>query len=46
MVGLMVKREARPAGQTSEQSVSVPTLSGAYPAATATAGPDDDPDGL
>jgi hypothetical protein len=42
----MVYKEARPAGQTSDPSVSVPTLSGAYPAATTTADPEEDPEGL
>ncbi len=34
------------AGETIEPSVSVPTASGASPAATATADPELDPDGL
>lgn len=42
----MVYTEARPAGQISDPSVSVPTLSGAYPAATTTADPEEDPEGL
>lgn len=46
MLGLIVYMEARPAGQTREPSVSVPTLSGAHPAETTTAGPDDEPEGL
>lgn len=42
----MVYTEARPAGQISDPSVSVPTLSGVYPAATTTADLEEDPEGL
>jgi hypothetical protein len=46
IVGFMVYSAARPAGQTSEPSVSVPIEKGAYPADTPTAGPEDEPDGF
>lgn len=46
MVGLIVYREALPAGQISEPSVSVPMDIGEKPAETATADPDEDPDGF
>ena len=45
-VGLMPTTPQALAGQTMEPSVSVPTASGASPAATAAAEPELDPDGL
>ena len=45
-VGLMPTIPQALAGQTIEPSVSVPTASGASPAATAAADPELDPDGL
>ena len=46
VVGLMAAIPHALAGQTIDPSVSVPTASGASPAATATAEPELDPDGL
>src|SRR5580700_11595040 len=45
-VGLIPTTPHTPAGDTIEPSVSVPTASGARPAATATPEPELDPDGL
>src|SRR5580704_11337172 len=45
-VGLMPTTPQAAAGDTIEPSVSVPTASGASPAATATAEPELEPDGL
>src|SRR5258708_38120148 len=45
-VGLMPTTPHAPAGDTIEPSVSVPTASDARPAATATADPELEPDGL
>lgn len=45
-VGRMVYSAARPAGNISEPSVSVPMENGAYPAETATAEPEEEPDGF
>lgn len=44
MVGLIVYKAARPEGHTNDPSVSVPMEKGAYPAATETAEPEDDPE--
>lgn len=46
MVGLIVYSAARPEGLTSDPSVSVPMATGAYPAETPTAEPEDDPEGF
>src|SRR5580700_2857730 len=46
IVGFIVYKAALPAGHTKDPSVSVPIDIGAYPAETATAEPEDDPEGL
>jgi hypothetical protein len=46
IVGLMEYNAALLAGHTSDPFVSVPMANGANPAATATADPVDDPDGI
>jgi hypothetical protein len=45
-VGLIEYRRHLLAGQTREPLVSVPRDSGLYPAATAAAEPDDEPEGI
>lgn len=44
MVGFKVYRAARLEGEMRDPSVSLPKEKGAYPAATETADPEDDPD--
>lgn len=46
MVGLMVYKEARVAGEMSEPIESVPSDMGAYPAETSTAEPVEEPPGF
>ena len=46
MVGLIVYRATLAAGTMREPSVSVPTENGAKPAETATAEPEDEPEGF